>query len=77
MKTHYLIIMTGIAIISVILNIILLDIVDRPRPINRLFTDPVFIWNDDLEGIPSDGSTIIIEKTINDTIYLGVNEAKQ
>lgn len=74
MKTHFTIIMTGIAIFSVVLNIILLDIVDRPRPITRLFTDPVFIWNDDLEGIPSDGSTIIIEKTINDTIYLGVND---
>lgn len=77
MKTHYLIIMTGIAIISVILNLILLGVVEKPtynKPVDHF---PTFVWDDDLEGIPSDGSTIIIKKTINDTIYIGVNEAKQ
>lgn len=33
---------------------------------------PVFIWNDDLEGLPADGSPIMLERTSNDTIYLGV-----
>ena len=32
---------------------------------------PVFIWNDDLEGIPVDHSLILLEYTSNDTIYLG------
>jgi hypothetical protein len=32
---------------------------------------PVFIWNDDHESIPKDGDSIVIEMTVNDTIYLG------
>ena len=32
---------------------------------------PVFIWNDDLESIPMDNSTIKLEFTQNDTIYIG------
>ena len=31
----------------------------------------VIIWNDDEESIPQDGSTVKIEKTVNDTIYIG------
>jgi hypothetical protein len=31
----------------------------------------VIIWNDDEESIPEDVSTIKIEKTVNDTIYIG------
>jgi len=32
---------------------------------------PNFVWNDDLEGLPPDGEPIMLEKTSNDTIYLG------
>ncbi len=32
---------------------------------------PVFVWNDDHESIPKDGDSIVIEMTVNDTIYLG------
>jgi len=35
------------------------------------FDNPIIIWNDDLEAIPVDGSLITLEKTINDTIYIG------
>lgn len=31
----------------------------------------VFIWNDDEESIPVDGSLILLEFTENDTIYIG------
>jgi len=33
-----------------------------------------FIWNDDWESIPADGSLIRIEFTENDTIYIGSAE---
>ena len=32
---------------------------------------PKIVWNDDIEGLPKDGKTIKIQKTINDTIYIG------
>lgn len=38
---------------------------------NSNFDNPVFIWNDDLESIPTDGSLIKLECTSKDTIYLG------
>lgn len=70
MKTHYLLTVTAIAIISIILNLILLGVVEKPtynRPVDHL---PTFVWNDDIEGLPKDGSAVLIEKTINDTVYL-------
>jgi len=33
-----------------------------------------FIWNDDWESIPTDGSLVRIEFTENDTIYIGSAE---
>jgi hypothetical protein len=35
---------------------------------------PTFIWNDDLEGLPVDGTPIMLQYTEGDTIYLGVIE---
>lgn len=35
---------------------------------------PVFIWNDDLEGLPVDGTPIMLQYTEGDTIYLGAIE---
>ncbi len=37
---------------------------------------PVFIWNDDLESIPTDNSPILLEHTINDTIFIGPLETE-
>jgi hypothetical protein len=37
----------------------------------KTLKQPVIIWNDDEESIPEDGSTVKIEKTVNDTIYIG------
>lgn len=36
-----------------------------------------FIWNDDIESLPTDGSPILIEFTSKDTIYIGPYEYKQ
>jgi hypothetical protein len=33
-----------------------------------------FIWNDDWESIPQDGTTIRIEHTDGDTVYIGPSE---
>jgi len=33
--------------------------------------EPVIVWNDDIESLPTDGSVIKIEQTVNDTIYIG------
>jgi hypothetical protein len=37
----------------------------------------VFVWNDDQESIPEDGSKVVIEFTEGNTIYLGSLEANQ
>ena len=37
---------------------------------NPDFENPVFIWNDDLESIPKEGSDIKIDLIQSDTIYL-------
>lgn len=34
-----------------------------------------FIWNDDLESLPEDGSLIVIEATDENQVYLGTLEA--
>lgn len=39
--------------------------------INPDFENPVFIWNDDLEALPTEGSDIRIDLIQSDTIYLG------
>lgn len=39
--------------------------------INPDFKNPVFIWNDDLEALPTEGSDIRIDLIQSDTIYLG------
>lgn len=45
-------------------------------PFQSNTNQPVFIWNDDLEGIPVDSTPILLEYTSNDTIYLGVLETE-
>jgi hypothetical protein len=38
---------------------------------NEPCNEPVIIWNDDIESIPTDGTLVKIEMTVNDTIYIG------
>lgn len=49
---------------------------ERKTVMNQIPGHPVFIWNDDLESIPSvhdlsESAHIEIEGTTNDTIYIG------
>lgn len=62
MKTNYYLLL----IISFLLVLNIYQYKDEPTK-----DEPTIVWNDDLEGIPADGSKIVIEQTINDTIYIG------
>lgn len=44
---------------------------------NDLESQPKFIWNDDIEAIPADGSAIIIEQSIGGLHYIGTVEANK
>lgn len=57
--------------IGVVLSMVALTIMnDLKEPkTNPEETGAVFIWNDDLEGIPANGH-IEIDTIVNDTIYL-------
>jgi hypothetical protein len=41
---------------------------------NKDFENPVFIWNDDLESMPVDGTPVMLQYTEGDTVYLGAIE---
>jgi hypothetical protein len=55
------------ALISIVALTILNDLLEPKTSPEE--TGAVFIWNDDLEGIPANGH-IEIDTIINDTIYL-------
>ena len=55
------------ALISIVALTIMNDLLESKASPEE--TGAVFIWNDDLEGIPANGH-IEIDTIINDTIYL-------
>jgi len=55
-------------LLSLVTMCIVTDNMDSSVPVEK---QPVFVWNDDHESIPKDGDSIVIEMTVNDTIYLG------
>ena len=82
---HVIILLIGI-LIGTLINILVLkyqDIVQADYDITNLYKEaplpkePTFIWNDDIESLPTDGSPILIEFTSRDTIYIGPYEYKQ
>ena len=77
---HIIILLIGI-LIGTLINILVLkyqDIVQADYDITNLYKEaplpkePTFIWNDDIESLPTDGSPILIEFTSKDTIYIGL-----
>lgn len=75
---HLIILLIGI-LIGTLINILVLkyqDIVQADYDITNLYKEaplpkePTFIWNDDIESLPTDGSPILIEFTSKDTIYI-------
>ena len=82
---HVIILLIGI-LIGTLINILVLkyqDILQTDYDITNLYKEaplpkePTFIWNDDIESLPTDGSPILIEFTSKDTIYIGPYEYKQ
>ena len=82
---HIIILLIGI-LIGTLINILVLkyqDILQADYDITNLYKEaplpkePTFIWNDDIESLPTDGSPILIEFTSKDTIYIGPYEYKQ
>jgi hypothetical protein len=60
--------MRRILLLSLVTMCIITDNMESSVPVQK---QPVFVWNDDHESIPKDGDSIVIEMTVNDTIYLG------
>ena len=82
---HVIILLIGI-LIGTLINILVLkyqDILQADDDITNLYKEtplpkePTFIWNDDIESLPTDGSPILIEFTSKDTIYIGPYEHNQ
>lgn len=82
---HVIILLIGI-LIGTLINILVLkyqDILQADYDITNLYKEaslpkePTFIWNDDIESLPTDGSPILIEFTSKDTIYIGPYEYNQ
>ena len=69
LKTHYAIILLMAAYF--LLNGFI------PRKAELKDQEMIFIWNDDQESIPMDGSKIVIEFTEGNKIYIGSLEANQ
>ena len=84
MNTKYYPLLLAISVFLLLLNIYQYRELDRQITFNALNNvkdepledQPVIIWNDDCEGIPADGSEVVIEQTINDTIYIGAIDNK-
>ena len=79
MKTNYYPLLIAISTFLLLLDFFLYRELDRQIEFNALNNvkeeplenQPVFIWNDDQESIPVDGTQILLEFTSNDTIYIG------
>lgn len=69
LKTHY-------AILILIASYFLFNGC-ATRKVELKDQEMVFIWNDDQEAIPMDGSKIVIEFTEGNKIYIGSVEANQ
>lgn len=73
MKTNYSPLLAILIFFLVSLNIYMYINTKEQLALNRM-EQPTFIWNDDLEGLPVDGTPIMLQYTEGDTIYLGVAE---
>ena len=79
MKTNYYPLLIAICSFLLLLDLFLYRELDRQiefNALNNVKEEPleeqlVFIWNDDHESIPVDGTQILLEFTSNDTIYIG------
>lgn len=76
MKTNYYPLLIVLVIFLMGLNIFMYLDTKEQLTLNKM-EQPTFIWNDDLEGLPVDGTPILLEFTSNDTIYIGSIDSYQ
>ena len=70
MKSNYIPLLT-ILFGSLLLNLALYLEIKSLLAIEPKQIPPTLIWNADNEALPADGQQVIIEQTINDTVYIG------
>jgi len=73
MKSNYYPLLAVLIVFLIGLNIYMYLDTQEQLALNRM-EQPVFIWNDDLEGLPVDGTPVMLQYTEGDTIYLGAIE---
>jgi hypothetical protein len=69
-----------IIILSVILNLVFIPAFIVDYTAQEEEENPIqysFVWNDDEESIPQEGSSVIIEEISSDTIWLTTVEASR
>lgn len=80
MKTNYLPYFIALLSLSILLNLFLyIDTKEQLTLINKMKKESngiTFVWNDDEESIPVDGSPILLEYTDEDTVYIGPLETE-
>lgn len=60
-----------IGILLIFIAILVQTNIDLSLKLNKVTTSSKFIWNDDEESIPTDGSLIKLEFTNSEGIYIG------
>lgn len=73
MKTNYYPLLAILIAFLISLNIFMYLDTKEQLALNKM-EQPVFIWNDDLESMPVDGTPVMLQYTEGDTIYLGAIE---
>lgn len=63
---------TSMALVSLLVITCIYSLIHQN---SNVMDQPLFIWNDDLEGLPADGKPVMLQQTSNDTIYLGTIQA--
>ena len=72
MKTNFYPLFLVSIVVLIITNIILYNDLQKQLALNQETNKGItFIWNDDEESIPVDGSLIQLEFTDEDTVYIG------
>lgn len=59
---------------GVLLTLTIVNVLQMQNDLEQAENTTEFVWNDDEESIPVDGSLVKIEGSEGNTIYLGPNE---
>ena len=59
---------------GVLLTLTIVSVLQMQNDLKQAENNTEFVWNDDEESIPADGSLVKVEFSEGNTIYLGPNE---